>query len=651
MNLTNIHDGSLNTLVSSQGLTLQRSNLSLPNQVLAGYWFEWDRSDLSVFGHTRPEEVPAEYNMIIVAFMTSPTQGQIPTFRPDPSFLGEQGFIDWVNLWRSQGREVLISLGGAAGFTEVRADQREAFKNELRRIVNTYGFTGVDINLENRSITAADNQTVIPQVLNELKSEFNSQGRKFFITLAPEFPYLRSGGTYLPYVNNTNYDLMMPQYYNQGGDGPNNPTPPPWILANNDLARREDFIVALTQQMVSGSGMVRIPAEKLLIGLPSTEHAAYGWPPGVFYTDPTVIAASITRLRNLGINTRGVMTWSIPQDKEIINGRPSFDFGRRVGTFLGIQLDPNVTPPVQPPVTPPEGPEPPITPPTEGSLNPPTNLRITGQTQTSISLAWNPSNSSIAINRYEIFRNGTRIADVPGYVFTFTDNGLTAGTSHEYTVRANALSAHSNIATGTTSANVQEPTLQPPTNLREGARTHNSIRIDWNLPSVMTNIQGFRIFRNNQSLTTVGAGVTSFTDTQLAANTSFSYRVASFNHAGNEAASNTITLSTLQQPAEPGPSGGLTFGVEGEGTTRQTLIVTNRTGANIPTGWRINFTYTGSNPTLEWPANWAQGSGGTATSIINAALNNNGSVRIPMGVGANTRVTTLSVNGNAATRA
>jgi len=477
MNFINKNLGTSNFQVQNVG-TYNRSTFNLPENVLAGYWFEWDRSDLSFFGFTRPEEVPLEYNMVIVAFMTSPVSGQVPTFSPNPNFLGEQGFIDGVNLWKSQGREVLISLGGAAGVTEVRTSQKEAFKNELRRVINTYGFTGVDINLENKSVTAADNQTVIPQVLNELKAEFNAQGRKFFITMAPEFPYLRHGATYLPYVRDTNYDLMMPQYYNQGGDGPPNPNPPPWILGNNDLAQRENFIVALSQQMATGNGLIHIPAEKLLIGLPSTEHAAYGNPPGVFYTDPSVIAAAITRLRNAGVPVRGVMTWSIPQDKEMVNGRPSFDFGRRVGAFLGLPATggtpppitppvtppPTLPPPTEPPVTPPPPTEPPVTPPPIGdALRPPSNLRVTDKTQTSISLAWDAPQTIVQVISYEIFRNNVRIADVPGNNLTFVDHALAPGTTYTYTVRAHAISGHSNTATGTTSQQtITPPPTQPP---------------------------------------------------------------------------------------------------------------------------------------------------------------------------------------------
>ena len=193
------------------------------------------------------------------------------------------------------------------------------------------------------------------------------------------------------------------------------------------------------------------------------------------------------------------------------------------------------------------------------------------------------------------------------------------------------------------------PTLQAPTHLREGGRTSNSITLDWNSPSQMTNVQGFRVFRNNAEVGTTQNTVTRFVDAGLMPNTSFSYRVASFNGA-TEASSNTISVSTLQVTSPPPGTGGIFFRVEGEGTTRQHVTVTNRTGANISNLWRVNLTYTGGNPTFEWPATWAQGSSGNASTTVNGILTNNGSIRFPIGVSANTRISSLTVNGQVATR-
>ncbi|MCL1989310.1 MAG: hypothetical protein FWG67_00305, partial [Defluviitaleaceae bacterium] len=159
-----------------------------------------------------------------------------------------------------------------------------------------------------------------------------------------------------------------------------------------------------------------------------------------------------------------------------------------------------------------------------------------------------------------------------GDVHAFTDNNLTPGSTHSYTVRAYATSDHSNMATGTTTAYIPTPQPEP-----------------------------------------------------------------------------QPEPEPTPEP-EPQPTTGLTYRITGEGGTRQNLIVTNRTGGNIPSRWTLAFNFTGGNPTTEWPADWRSGAGGNLSTAVNAGLNNNGSLTIPMGTAANTRISNVRINGNVATR-
>lgn len=72
--------------------------------------------------------------------------------------------------------------------------------------------------------------------------------------MAPEFPYLRTNGTYLDYINALEgyYDFIAPQYYNQGGDGIWVDELNAWITQNND-AMKEDFLYYLTESLVTGT--------------------------------------------------------------------------------------------------------------------------------------------------------------------------------------------------------------------------------------------------------------------------------------------------------------------------------------------------------------------------------------------------------------
>ncbi|MEU1726002.1 glycosyl hydrolase family 18 protein [Actinomadura sp. ATCC 39365] len=82
----------------------------------------------------------------------------------------------------------------------------------------------------------------------------------------------------------------------------------------------------------------------------------------------------------------------------------------------------------------------------------PGNLRSTGVSNSSVSLAWNASTDNVAVTGYEIYRGGTLVTTVTGT--SHTDTGLSANTSYNYTVRARDAagnrSADSNQITATT---------------------------------------------------------------------------------------------------------------------------------------------------------------------------------------------------------
>lgn len=193
-------------------------------------------------------------------------------------------------------------------------------------------------------------------------------------------------------------------------------------------------------------------------------------------------------------------------------------------------------PPVIPPVTPPPGESP--------SITPPTNLRVTGQTESSITLAWNASDNSVHIDRYEIFRDGIQVAEVLSYgSLTYTDTGLMPDTTYNYTVRAHAISGYSNIATGTTKPiNGIPPELTPPMNLRV---TSTTIYMSWNRPTFAQGLTGYRIYRNNVLIDEVSPQATYFIDLGLTPNTTYTYAIASVDQFGNEARSQTMTASTV----------------------------------------------------------------------------------------------------------
>jgi chitodextrinase len=74
----------------------------------------------------------------------------------------------------------------------------------------------------------------------------------------------------------------------------------------------------------------------------------------------------------------------------------------------------------------------------------PVSFRMTANTLSSISLAWNASTDNVGVTGYQITRNGTLIASPTG--LTYTDSSLTYGTTYTFTVKALDLAGNASTA-------------------------------------------------------------------------------------------------------------------------------------------------------------------------------------------------------------
>ncbi|RON72465.1 chitinase [Pseudomonas fluorescens] len=311
-------------------------------KILMGFWHNWpagqsDGYRQGRFASIALEDVPKEYNVVAVAFMKG---SGIPTFKPFN--VSDAEFRRQVGVLNSQGRAVLISLGGADAHIELRSGQEQPLANEIIRLVETYGFDGLDIDLEQSAIDFAANKTVLPAALKLVKDHYGGQGKHFIISMAPEFPYLTSNGKYVGYLQALEgyYDFIAPQFYNQGGDGvwvpEANNGAGAWIAQNND-ALKEDFLYYLTESLVTGTrGFTRIAADKFVIGLPANVDAAATG----YVIDKTVVGNALKRLAIKGHPIKGLMTWSVNWDNGVSkDGVPyNWEFSRRYGPLIsGVQ--------------------------------------------------------------------------------------------------------------------------------------------------------------------------------------------------------------------------------------------------------------------------------------------------------------------------
>ncbi len=177
----------------------------------------------------------------------------------------------------------------------------------------------------------------------------------------------------------------------------------------------------------------------------------------------------------------------------------------------------------------------------------PRNLSGTVRSPTEIRLTWNDTSGNES--GFRIYRNGKRITEVGPNTTSYVDTGLNENTSYTYRVASYNEAGESSMSSG---LELETPLEIPssPGSLRTETLSPSSIKLTWNDNS--NNEQGFRIYRNGSRIATVGANITTYTDTGVEEGRSYSYRVASFNESGESSLSGSRSLTTpLRVPGAP----------------------------------------------------------------------------------------------------
>ncbi|MBT2417939.1 glycoside hydrolase family 18 protein [Streptomyces sp. ISL-22] len=276
---------------------------ALPKHAVTGYWQNFDN------GATvqKLADVPSQYDIIAVAFADATSTPGAVTFTLDSAGLGgytvDQFKAD-IRAKQSAGKKVVISVGGERGTVTVN-DSASAtnFANSVYSLMRTYGFDGVDIDLENGL-----NATYMTQALRSLSAQ---AGSSLIITMAPQTIDMQStSNSYFRTALNIKDILTVVnmQYYNSGSmlgcDGK--------VYSQGSV----DFLTALACIQLEGG----LAPSQVGLGLPASTRAA-----GSGYVSPSVVNSALDCLtRGTGCGSfkpsrtypdlRGAMTWSTNWD-------------------------------------------------------------------------------------------------------------------------------------------------------------------------------------------------------------------------------------------------------------------------------------------------------------------------------------------------
>ena len=180
----------------------------------------------------------------------------------------------------------------------------------------------------------------------------------------------------------------------------------------------------------------------------------------------------------------------------------------------------------------------------------PTNLSATAVSSSQINLTWTASTDNVGVTGYNVYRGGVQIASVANT--SYNDTGLSANTSYTYYVRATDAAGNISNQSISVSATTQFTTPPPsdtsipttPTNLSATAASSSQINLSWTASTDNVGVTGYDIYRNNTFLTTTTG--TSYSNTTLTANTTYSYYVRAKDAAGNVSLPSTTVSATTQ---------------------------------------------------------------------------------------------------------
>ncbi|KAL2654212.1 hypothetical protein R1flu_022340 [Riccia fluitans] len=264
---------------------------------LASYWGqngnEGSLADVCASGN---------YDILMLAFLNVFGNGQTPSLNLaghcDPSSGGCQGLVSDVQSCQSNGKRVILSLGGSPDSGTYGLSSSQDAQNVAQYLWDNFlggsssssplgavQLDGIDLDIE------TGGSQYYPDLITTLRSLAQNYGKTLYITAAPQCPFPDANlGPGDSTALSAGVDLVFVQFYN-------NPC---------GYQGTSDQLVAAWNQWTSS-----LSSSQVFLGLPASPNAA-----GSGYVDPTTLINDILPQINTASNYGGVMLWNVFQDEQ-----------------------------------------------------------------------------------------------------------------------------------------------------------------------------------------------------------------------------------------------------------------------------------------------------------------------------------------------
>lgn len=338
--------GMKDSTVASANYVIREDNPGQPTtglqkRLLIGYWHTWGGSASGGVPFVKLRDLDKNWDVINISFAEPQRAGstdgkmkfEISGLTADYTITD---FKNDIKSLQAEGKKIVLSIGGYEGYFSLTTESAlQQFVKDMKGFIDDYGFDGIDIDLEQSSVTfnsGADpdyRNPVSPKVvymIQAIREICNAYGDDFILSWAPETFYMQLGyqfygglnaycdsraGIYLPMIHalrdKTSY--VHVQLYNSmaitASDGVS------YSMGSSEAA------VAMCKMLMDGFYVggnqnyffEPLRADQVVIGVPASTGAAGSGQ----MTNANLQKAFSDLVKNYP-NLRGIMTWSINWD-------------------------------------------------------------------------------------------------------------------------------------------------------------------------------------------------------------------------------------------------------------------------------------------------------------------------------------------------